>query len=55
MNFHGRKVLGMSEENVRVLSVPEWHKRNLVTLNDLPTGPKAEIRLYDSNLFKLYY
>lgn len=25
--FPGRKVLGMSEANVRIPSVPEWHRR----------------------------
>ena len=33
----------------------EIHTALLKWLVQWPTGPKAEIRLYDSNLFKLYY
>ena len=33
----------------------EIHTVLLKWLVQWPTGPKAEIRLYDSNLFKLYY
>ena len=33
----------------------EIHTALLKWLVQLPTGPKAEIRLYDSNLFKLYF
>src|SRR6218665_2342901 len=33
----------------------EIHTALLKWLVQCPTGPKAEIRLYDSNLFKLYF
>src|SRR6218665_1415279 len=33
----------------------EIHTTLLKWLVQRPTGPKTEIRLYDSNLFKLYY
>src|SRR6218665_570640 len=33
----------------------EIHTALLKWLVQWPTGPKTEIRLYDSNLFKLYY
>ena len=33
----------------------EIHTALLKWLVCWPTGPKAEIRLYDSNLFKLYF